>query len=482
MGKTKIINNYIYNTLYQVLLLISPLIITPYISRVLGVVNIGTYDYTQSIATYFVLIGAVGTALYGRREIAYLQSSPEQRTKAFWEIELFRIVSVFLFSILYYIAFCNNGSNAILFRILTIEIIATAFDISWFFMGMEDFKLVVIRNSIIKIIGILCVFAFVKTEKDLFIYALCMTVPIFIGNMSLWFTIRRYTVDVELYKNELICGIKKRLKPILILFLPQIAVDVYTVLDKTMIGLLAADISQVGYYSQAQKVIKVVLALVTSIGTVMLPAMSAKFAKGEYDDIKNAIERVFKFVFMLSFALLFGICGVVSEFVPVFFGKGYEPVISLMIIISPIIVIIATSDVIGKQFLLPTNQQYYYTSSIIIGAVVNFILNILLIPSWNAIGASVATVVAELSVTFTQCVFVRKQLPLRDCFSGSLRYLCYGFVMFLVVRAVGKAFIAKQIIKLIVMIATGVLVYFIELIITKDETVYMGLSVLKKDN
>ena len=279
---------------------------------------------------------------------------------------------------------------------------------------------------------------------------------------------------------EIIRGIKKRITPIIILFLPQIAIDVYLVLDKTMIGIFASGIDQVGYYSQAQKIVKLVLAIVTSLGTVMLPAMSSAFAKGDHEGIKKSIKISFRFVYMLSFALLFGLVAVAPQFVPVFFGEGYAPVVPLMIIISPILVIIATSNVVGRQYLLPTNQQRFFTISIVAGACVNFILNIVFISLWDAFGASIATVIAELTVTAVQCVFVRKQLPLIECMSSGVRYAIFGAVMFAVVRCIGTVFNCEGILGLVILIVAGVLTFGAELIVFRDPMVKLFIELLKK--
>ncbi len=479
MSGKRVINNYIYNTLYQILVLIAPLITTPYVSRVLGVTNIGVYQYSQSIANYFVLVGAVGTSLYGQREIAYLQDDPEKRSIAFWEIEIFRLVSTMFCVLVYLLAFCTHGSYPEIYAILTIEIVATAFDISWFFMGMENFKVTVIRNTIIKITGIICVFFFVKNSNDLKKYVLCVTAPLLLGNLSLWFSLNNYLTKTSLTISKLLHGIRSRLKSICVLFLPQIAADVYLLLDKTMIGLFSSSIDQVGYYSQGQKIVKIVLMIVTSLGTVMYPAMSAFFAKGDHEGIVKSVKTAFRFIYMLSFALLFGLCAVAPRFVPIFFGEGYDPVVNLMIIISPILVIIATSNVIGKQYLLPTNQQKAYTFSILAGAGVNFSLNLILIHFWDAVGASIATVIAELAVTLVQCLYVRKQLPIRQCLTSGTRYGIFGAIMFLAVRGVGMILPTSKIYALAVMVIVGVVVYGTELFITRDPMVRMGLGLVR---
>ncbi len=480
MSKGKLIKNYLYNTIYQVLVLIAPLITTPYVSRVLGVTNIGIYQYAQSIAAYFVLVGAVGTSLYGQREIAYLQDKPFERSVAFWEIEIFRLVTAFVCVLIYLCLFCLRGTYSNIYAILSLEVLATAFDISWLYMGMENFSVIVIRNIIIKVTGIICVFIFVKTSNDLYIYTICVTVPLFLGNISLWFSLKKYVKKSVISISKLASGIKKRIKPILILFLPQVAADVYLLLDKTMIGILGTNIDQVGYYSQAQKVVKIVLMIVTSLGTVMLPTMAALYAKGDNEGIKRNIKQAFRFIYMLSFPLMFGLCAIAPRFVPAFFGEGYEPVVQLMILVSPIIVIIATSNVIGKQYLLPTNQQKSYTISIILGATVNFFLNILLIRFWNAIGASVATIAAEITVTVIQCKYVKKELPILTCIASGTRYFVFGLIMFVTCRGISCILPEDKVWAIIVVIFVGFIFYFLELLITKDDMLKRGIMIIKK--
>ena len=474
----KVAKNYIYNTMYQVLVLVAPLITAPYVSRVLGAANIGIYSYTQSIASYFVLVGVVGTSLYGQREIAYNQDNPVERSKAFWEIEILRLTAVVLCTAVYSFSFSGRGEYSDIYRILTFEIIAAGFDISWLYAGMEDFRVTVTRNTIIKISGIALIFLFVKTPNDLPLYVACVTLPQFIANISLWFKLKKYIVRVGGYLHGLWGRIKRRIRPILFLFLPQIARDVYLVLDKTMIGLLSSEISQVGYYTQAQKIVKLTMALATSLGTVMMPVMAAYFAKGNHEGIVNSIKKSFQFIYMLSFALMFGVCAIFTHFVPVFFGKGYDPVEPLMVIISPIIVIIATSNVIGTQYLLPTKQQGAFTVSIITGAAVNFTLNCLLIPKYDAIGASIATVIAELTVTFVQCLYVRKQLPLKECFRSGIKYAVCGFLMMTSVRLIGTM-LPKKIWAVVLMVVFGAAFYGAELIITRDPMVKEGLRLLR---
>ena len=246
-----------------------------------------------------------------------------------------------------------------------------------------------------------------------------------------------------------------------------------------MIGVLANN-TEVGYYTQAQQIIKVALTIVTSLGAVMLPAMSAAFARGEKKEIEHHIEGAFQFTFMIAAALAFGLCAISDVFVPIFFGAGFDEVVPLMIVISPIVFIIGVSNVIGKQYLLPTKQQIFYTLSVVGGAISNFCLNMFLIPVMNAVGASIATVIAELTVTIIQCWCVRKQLPLLKFIKPLFKYIMMGFVMFGIVKGVGMV-LPNNSIGLLIMICVGGIVYLFELLITKDPILEQGKNlVLRK--
>ena len=167
MEKKSISKNYLYQLSYQILALIIPLITTPYISRVLGAEGIGIYSFTYSIATYFVLFGSLGIAMYGQREIAYIQDKKEERDKTFWEIAILRIVLMMISATIFYFAYCTGAEYQLYFLIVLLELVSNALDISWFFQGMEEFKKTVTRNFIIKITFTVCIFLFVKSPEDL---------------------------------------------------------------------------------------------------------------------------------------------------------------------------------------------------------------------------------------------------------------------------------------------------------------------------
>ncbi len=473
MAKKSVAKNYIYNLAYQILIMIIPLITTPYLSRVLGAENIGIYSYTLSINTYFILFGSLGVALYGQREIAFYQDNKEKRTLTFYEILMMRGLTLGIALVLFYIIFCLKGQYSLYYRILILELIANAIDISWFFRGLEEFKKTVIRNTIVKIVSVVCIFIFVKQPSDLNMYFFIYVLSNFIGNFTLWMYIPKYTCKISFRQ----LNIFKHLKPTLVLFIPQIATQLYTVLDKTMIGTIVTDKSQVGFYEQAQKMVKLLLSIATSLGTVMMPRIAHTYATGDKRKLKEYMDQSFKFITMLTFPLMFGIVSVASSFVPIFYGQGYDEVITLINIISPIIVAIGFSNVIGTQYLLPTKQQKKYTISVTAGALINLVLNFILINLYQSVGASIATVIAEISVTAIQFYLVREEIKFFDVLKQSYKYVIASVIMFALSFTVGL-FIRNNLVSIIVQIMVSGAIYFTILLILKDKLILDGINMV----
>lgn len=465
MSKKSVAKNYLYNVLYQIITMIIPLITTPYLSRVLGAENIGIYSYTLSITTYFILFGSLGVAMYGQREIAYLQKDKEKRSVSFFEIFLLKFITLTFSMIIFYFTFCVHGEYSFYYKILILEIFANIIDISWFFQGLEEFKKTISRNIIVKLISIICIFLFVKTENDLKIYFMIYVFSTFLGNFSLWIYLPRFIMKISLRKINLI----RHIKPTLVLFIPQIATQVYTVLDKTMIGSIVINKSEVGYYEQAQKIIKLLTTLSTSLGTVLMPRIANLFANGEKEKLKQYLYKSLSIILMLTFPLMFGISSVAFKFVPLFYGPGYEKVAKLIIIISPIIIALGLSNFMGIQLLLPTKRQKEFTISVIVGAFVNFILNLILIPKFESIGASIATIFAEFSVVLVQLYLVKDDFSIKLIFKLSYKFMLSGIIMFLISFYI-SSLITNNMVSLIIQFIVSVIVYFSLLFIIKEKT------------
>ncbi len=464
MERKSIVKNYIYNLFYQIIILILPLITTPYISRTLGAEAIGIYSFTYSVATYFILFGSLGVSWYGQREIAYLQNDIEKRSKLFFEIVLMRFIMMIISVTLFYVFYVNGTEYNIYYAILLIEMFSTILDISWFFMGMEEFKKTVIRNLIVKVLFVTLIFTIVKTPSDLPKYFLIVTLSNLIGNLSLWCYLPKYIQKTKI--KEL--NIFKHIKPTIVLFVPQIAIQIYTVLDKTMLGYVIDNKSEVGYYEQGQKIVKMLLVIVTSLGTVMLPRMANSYANNEKEVFKNSLYNSIRFVYLLAFPIMAGVLLVADTFVPFFLGPGYEKVIILVQIIVPIILFIGLTNVIGMQYFITTKQSKKLTLSVTIGAVINFLLNIVLIKNYASVGASIATVIAEGMVFIVQMYMIRKEFNIWAIIKLSKNPIISTFVMCLIAYGISNLF-DERLIGMCVEIFVGIIIYFITLFILKDD-------------
>lgn len=461
----QIVKNYLYNAIYQVFIIIVPLLTIPYLSRILGPSGIGINSYTNSIVQYFVLFGSIGVGLYGNRQIAFVRDNQVKMSKVFYEIFILRLFTICLAYFLFVAFLIINGQYHAYYLSQSIAIVAAAFDISWFFMGIENFKVTVLRNFIVKLLALFSIFLFVKSYNDLNIYILITVLSTLIGNLTFFPSLHRYLVKVNYRELRPI----KHLKQSLVMFIPQIAVQIYWVLNKTMLGSLDS-VTSSGFFDQSDKIVKLVLAIVTATGTVMLPRVANAFAHREYSKIKEYMYAGFSFVSAISIPMMFGLIAITPKFVPLFFTSQFSDVIPVLMIESIAIIFIAWSNAIGNQYLLPTNQNKSYTVSVIIGAIVNLMLNIPLIIYLGAVGASIATVISEMSVTVYQLFIIHKQLNLHTLFSDLSKYLIAGLVMFLIVFKISLLTPASWIFILLE-ITVGIIIYIVLLIFLKAEII-----------
>lgn len=458
-----IAKNFMYNLLFQIVNLFMPLITVPYVSRILGKEGIGVYSYTLSITQYFVILGMLGISMYGNRQIAYVRDDKEKMSKAFWSITFLKIITTSGSLIIYMSIFGFNKTYGQIYLIQSMNIIAAMIDISWLYMGLEDFKKTVTRNLVVKIIGVMCIFTFVKSYNDLYKYIAIYGFMNLFGNLVMWMYVPKTVLKVKVR----FCDIKEHFIPAMQLFIPQIAIQVYVVLDRTMIGLLS-NIGEVGLYEQSQKIVKLVLSLVTSLGVVMLPRMSNIFANGDNEKMNVYLNKSLQGVAYVSIPMSVGLAAVSSEFVPWFFGPDFKTVSYLMIILTPILFLIAMSNVIGIQYLMPANRTKEFTFSVTTGAIINVTLNFLLIPKYKAIGACIATVIAEFSVTLVQYLCVRKNIKNRNLFISLMKYIVASTFMFIAVRFVGRC-MGARIITTVLQSLIGVIIYVLILTILKEK-------------
>ena len=475
MKNKSITKNYLYNLSYQLLTLLTPLITTPYLSRVLGADGIGVYSYTTSIVAYFVLLGTLGLADYGQREIAYHQNDKKAQSRILYEVTIFRVFAVISSLILYYIIILRNTeTNYLIFMIQALNIIALLFDTAWFFQGLEEFGKVVFRNFVVRIISIVMLFVLIKQAEDLWLYVLLNSVIALLGGLWVCFYLPKYLVKVPIREINPF----RNFYAIIQLFLPQIAIQVYTVLDKTMIGVFTSIPAENGYYEQAEKCVKMVLMVVTSLGTVMLPRIASAYANKEYNLVHDYILKAFRFVWFLSLPLVAFIIAISPSFVPWFFGPGFDKVVILLQVFSILIIAIGLSQVIGIQYLVATNQQNLMTLSVTCGSVVNFLMNLFLIPRFMSVGAAVASIIAEIVVTLVQLYIVRKTFHLLTVLKLARNYFISAILSFVCLYEISQCLMAN-IVSTFIMLIVGVLLYVLLLSAFKDEMLLYVINKIK---
>lgn len=470
MAEKSIKRNYIYNLMYQILLLITPLITTPYLSRVLGADGIGKYSYIESICSYFVLFATLGLTTFGQREVSYVQNDLVKRTTIFWETNIIELIASIICCMIY-IIFSLQQKDSPLYLALIFNLLAVIVNITWFFQGLEEFGKIVLRNIIFKLINIIFVFVCIKSKDDLIFYLFGTACITFLSNVSLWIEVPKYITKISISKLHPL----RHMKTVISLFVPTIAVQVYTVLDKTMIGMITQNDFENGYYEQAVKISKMVMTVVTALGTVMIPRIGFYFEKGDVKEVKRLMYRGYRFVWFLGIPLCLGLIMVSPKFVPWFFGEGYNKVSVLLGILSFLILAIGINNVTGIQYLIPTKRQNIFTLTVLIGAMINFAMNYILIERFAAIGAAIASVTAETVIAIVQLMIVRKEINPLEVLKEGANYWIAGGIMTGVLFFIQKL-VSASIMGTVALVAVGASSYFVVLFFMKDEFLLTNLN------
>lgn len=450
--------NFIYNSAYQLLIFIIPMITTPYISRVLGSNGIGLYSFNNSIAYYFVIFTMLGLNNYGNREVARSRDNKKKLSKSFFSIYALQFICGIITNTIYLLYCIFISKNFILSISIWPFVLSAIFDINWFFFGIENFRFTVIRNVIIKILTTISIFVFVKEESDVVIYCLILSFGMLLSNLYLWTVLNKY---VDFYRPKLE-EIRVHIRPNLLLFVTVLSVSLFKIMDKIMLGMISAS-SEVGLYESAEKIINIPTAFVLSLGTVMLPRMSNIVANKDDSKSTDLINKSIIFAVFLSTSFCFGIMAISKEFVPIFFGSGFEKCIFLLWILLPSSVFIAFANVIRTQYLLPNGDDKTYVISAIIGAVINLTVNYIMIPFLASIGAAIGTLISEAVVCIYQSGKAKKSLPINQYIKNSLPFLISGILMFISLCNFNMHI--ADVYLMFIKIILGVVIYMVLLII-----------------
>lgn len=443
---------------YEILIILMPLITSPYVSRVLGADALGVYSYTYSMAYYFILFAMLGISNYGNRLISTVKEDRNKLNKEF--SSLFAIHFVFSVIILFiYIVYCLfivSEPEKVFALIQTVFVASAIFDVNWLFFGLEEFKLSVTRNTIIKLISFVCIFLFVKKKTDLHVYCFIMAAGILLSQLAIWPFVKRYVSFVRFDKKDML----KHIKPLIILFIPVLAVSVYKIMDKVMLGQMYSRRS-LGYYENSEKIVSVFVTAISAFGTVMMPRMNNLFSKGVSKTGNQYLHQSMKWILIVTYAIAFGVMGISPNFVVLFWGADFiecAPVLSILVCSLPFV---AFASVIRMQYLIPKHMDREYIFSVSGGAVLNFVINYLLIPKLGGVGAAVGTLFAEGFVCLFQAWCIRKDIGTFVYITKSTPFIILGVSMFFAVRNIGDALNLGVFLELFIQIATGSAVYLL---------------------
>lgn len=452
MGSLK--KNIIYNSAYQILILFIPLITTPYISRTLGPNGVGEVSFVASVTSYFALFCMLGVNNYGSRSIAIVRDNKDRMSAEFTDIFSIQLVSSIIVAVVFVIYVFFVAEEKRLFGIYSFLLFSSAIDINWFFFGIEQFKITVIRNTIIRLLSLLCVFLFVRESSDVYIYGFIIAFSAFLAQIILWFQLKKFIrpCKIDLFRAF------KHIKGMLVLFVPVIAVSIYKTMDKVMLGSMISKI-ELGYYESCEKITHIPVAIISALGTVMLPRLSNMVANNNDNDGEKYFDKSVYFALAVASSMCFGIMGVADNFVPLFYGTGYDKCVIIFQFLMPNLVFWAFANVVRTQYLIPNKMDRIYIISVFVGAIVNFTINFLLIPKLGANGAAIGTTIAEASVCAVQLIAICKKKNTYKSILDSLILVLFSVIMYSVISKF--PFLNGHLFSLIVQVAAGIVIFLI---------------------
>lgn len=469
------LENFIYNTSYKLLLIIVPLVATPYVSRVLHPEGVGIYSYTYTVATAFSLFAALGTNTYGQREIAYCQQDKQKRSQVFWELVVYRFITTAVVIVAYFV-FLNIHQKYELFLLeQTFIIAAVGFDVSWYFRGIENFKIVVIRNALVRGVALIAIFVFVKTESDLGKYIFINAASTFFGNV----------LFVPQLKNEVYyvpfrtLKLNVHTKGIFGFFIPLISVEIYSQLDKLMLGAITTNSLENGYYEQTRQIVTFMVAVVTSINAVLLSHIANLYINNQKKEIIESYRQSLNVIYIILFPMCIGMLVISQNFTAWFFGADYGKVAMLLDLSCPLLIFMCIGNFIGVQYLSPMGMQNKMTKAYLTAAVVNFCLNLLLIPRLYSVGALIASIIAEAVSCFIQLYYFAKSEYVIPLWKPMWKYIVSALVMGVALLGFNVILPVAGALQTMADIALGGVVYAACLFLLREELVCIVLKTVK---
>lgn len=470
--------NALYNVLLNVASVIFPLITAPYISRVLEPDGVGLFNFSYTYAGYFALVALLGIPTYGVREVSKVRYDKNALTNLISQLMSIAAITTIGVSLIYIISIFLVGQlneNYIIFFLAGFVIYLAPFKINWYFQGIENFGFITKVSIIIRTASVICLFAFVKDKSDLIIYVILSVLGTVIIDM--WNFVKMLRMDIK--PKFTLKGLKIHINPLLILFASSIAVSIYTVLDTLMLGFIK-DYVEVGYYTNAMHMSKVILTAVTSLSIVVVPRVSLYMNNKDYDSINALVKKSFSIVSFFAVPAAFGIACISPTFIPLFFGPKFIGSVIPLMILSILIIAIGLNNLTGVQILIGMGYDKFFLYSVLVGTVSNFLMNSVFINLWGAVGASIASVVAETLILIFTTYYVLHRTPIR--ISGWLDVLkaFLGSMFFIPLILILDNYLSGWWLVLIYILSGGIMYLIIQAILRNSSVKLLKTAVLQK--
>lgn len=472
--------NYILNLINTGTQMLFPLITFPYVCRVIEPEGIGKVNFFSSIIGYISLFTCLGIPMYAVREIARDRNDIVKMNRTSVEILLLHAL-LSLAGYLIVAVLCMTvpqiKDDIPLFLILSLTIFFTAIGCEWFYQGIEDFKYITIRGLVVKVVSVVLLFIFVKTKDDLIYYGAYTVIGILGGNIFNFFRLRKYIHKENIVFSNL--NISRHIKPVLQVFSFNVVTSVYLQLNPVLLGFLKGALA-VGYFTAATKIMSVVMKLSSCLGVVMMPRTSNLIAEHKEEEFNKLIQKSYDFTIAISLPLTCGLLVAAPYIIKVLCGQEFIPATFASQIIAPIILMVGISNVMGIQVLYPKGMIKTVIHCCLIGAIVDLLLNVILIPFFSYDGTAIAYLGAEVATTVSMYLIAKKDLPIRFFKKCHIDYLLGGIFMSIIVLTVPLFGEFSSITILSLQIVIGTFVYFIYLFVRKDTFVMQVLSKVSK--
>ncbi|HAT4090155.1 TPA: flippase [Clostridium perfringens] len=475
MGKS-ITRNATFNMMYKALSVIFPLVIVSYASRKLGATGIGLVSSAQNLVTYFTMFAALGIPSYGVRIIAQTKKNKLECNKTFTELFLINLVSTIISIIAYFILIMNFDHTFIkLNYIFSSLIFINIFNVEWVYEAFEEYKYIAIRSFLVKGISLIALFVFVKNENDLFYYSIIVCLGIGGNYLLNLFKLREYVKF-----NFKALSFSRHFHVIMTFFGAVIAIELYSLLDITMLTYMTNS-TNVGYYSNATKIIKMLANTMTAIGAVLLPRLSLYFVEKKYDEVQKITQKFLDVIMILAIPACIGMILISDQIVYVLFGVDFKEAISTVRILSPLIILMPLSGGIFGQILLTSGKEKVYFRCVCSGAFINIILNIIFIGLWKQNGAAFASICTEIIVSFLMILYSNKVINI-NFNKGNMIKVCSSVITFAIVVLIIKILTPNisYVISMTIEILTAIAIYIILLSLLRHELIVDMLNKIKK--